>query len=171
MNTTIYLPMPEWQALAFLRNRNEAFRRLVTPAGNHLPCEVVLVEDGLFGFRNRQTAVETGMRVYPLGFAMVRIVLVGKVIASSMTFNRQLIGVNDGASGAELWRINRDGLQVLADRVEQGEAEILVDQIFSTSAQDHDVVRHTAQHGQRNHGMLEEGGRPVFGGGPTGFGC
>jgi hypothetical protein len=180
MNTTIFLPMPEWQALSFLRNRDEAFERLMTPAGNHLPCEVMLVDDSLFGFKQRTDAVEVGKRVYPQGFAMVRFVVLGKVLNGMMTLQRQVVGSTDPGSGIALWRITRDGLNTINEKVASGDCEILVDQIFGGTC-DHHVDRCALPKNEEvDRGFLEDGGRPVgfaprqtdFGGvGPTGFGC
>lgn len=172
MTTTIYLPMPEWQALHFLRNRGDAFSRLLTPAGNHLPCEVVLMDDSLFGFRNRENAVEIGKRVYPHGFAVLRFVVNGKVLNSMMSLQRQITSETDTTSGAQLYRINRSGLETVSQRCDGPDVEIMVDQIFGTCEHQHDHDRDVHTQGSPDHGLLEDGGRPVFcGSGPTGFGC
>lgn len=173
MNTTIYLPMPEWQALSFLRNREAAFERLLTPAGNHHKCEVVLVDDSLFGFKNRADAVAVGHRVYPHGFAMVRINVVGKVLSGLLNFQRVITTVSD-ESGAQLYRVNRDGLRQIAEKFDSGEAEILVDQIFG--GKDEHIDRCVVVPEEKpDFGLLEEGGGlPAVNlkmCGPTGFGC
>jgi hypothetical protein len=179
MNTTIFLPMPIWQAMAFLRDRNGAFARLLNDAG-HLPCELVLVEDNLFGFKNRADAVEVGKRVYPDGFAMVRFVVVGKVLNGKMTFQRQVVGHTDPGTGTSLYRITRDGLQVINERVDSGDTDVVVDQIFG-NAQEEEAKCCDADGGKDSKlfGLLEDGGRPAGfaprgsqlpDGGPTGFG-
>ena len=179
MNTTIFLPMPVWQAMSFLRDRNGAFARLLNGCG-HLPCELVLSEDNLYGFRQRADAVEVGKRVYPDGFAMVRFVVLGKVLNGKMTFQRQVVGHTDSGSGTSLWRITREGLQVINERVDSGDTDVVVDQIFG-SAQEEEAKCCSIDGGKDSNtfGLLEDGGRPAgFAprsqglpqGGPTGFG-
>lgn len=171
--------MPEWQALSFLRNRKEAFARLLTPAGNHLRCEVVLVDDALFGFRNRVDAVEIGKRVYPHGFAMVRIVILGKVLNGMLSLQRHIAGVTDSSTGKSLLRVTRDGLNTINERVESGDAEILIDQLFGGGEEDCNDRCADAPVQEVDRGFLEDGGRPAgFVSrnredccGPTGFGC
>jgi hypothetical protein len=179
MNTTIFLPMPEWQALSFLRNRKEAFARLLTPAGNHHACELVMSDDALFGFKQRADAVEVGKRVYPHGFAMVRFNVLGKMLNGMMTLQRSVVGVTDSSTGKALWRVSREALVQINDKVDSGDTEILVDQIFGGDA-DHDADRCPAAPTEEvDRGFLEDGGRPVgfvsrnrevLGSGPTGFG-
>jgi hypothetical protein len=174
MNTTIFLPMPEWQALAFLRNREKAFQRLLTPDSQHFACEVMLFEDSLFGFKQRKDAVELGHRVYPHGFAIVRFNVMGKVLNGLMTLQRQVVGVTDPQHGTALWRVSRDGVDTLRSRSQSGEVEILVDEIFGSGESDLNVDRCATTHERPDNGLLEEGGgRPAFygGTGPTGFGC
>ncbi len=179
MNTTIFLPMPVWQAMAFLRDRNGAFARLLSDAG-HLPCELVLADDTLYGFKNRADAVEVGKRVYPDGFAMVRFVVLGKVLNGMMTFQRQVVGHTDPGSGAALYRITRDGLKAINEKVDAGDTDVVVDQIFG-NAQEEEAKCCPADGGKDSNlfGLLEDGGRPAgfaprnedtLGAGPTGFG-
>lgn len=178
MNTTIFLPMPEWQALSFLRDHDKAFSRLLTPAGIHHDCEVVLVDDALFGFKNRADALETGQRVYPHGFAMVRFVVLGKVLNSKMSLKGYLQATTDTASGIALYKVNREGLTEMSERVPNGEVEILIDRIFGSCNPEHQHEREFSANDAPDHGLLEDGGRPAFRGprdqfgcGPTGFGC
>ncbi len=161
MNTTIFLPMPEWQALSFLRKREVAFERLLTPAGNHLPCEVVLADSHLYGFKQRKDALEVGKRVYPHGFAMVRMVVLGKMLNGMMTVQRQITSATDPGFGYALWRVSRDGLVVIRDRIESGDCEILVDQLFGGDTEDDDTKCLVDPGEEVNRGFLEDGGRPA----------
>lgn len=169
MNTTIFVPMPEWQGLAFLRDRNDAFRRLLTPLGTHLDDEVVMENDEVFvGFRNRDGAIKTGFESRPQGFCILRIVL-GKLLHGSLMLHNQVSGShNHPTSGAGLWLVNRGGMQHIWEKANSGEVEILLDQIFGPCDPELCVA------GCTNHQLTEEIGRLADdtdgGTGPTGYG-
>ncbi len=130
MNTTVYIPMPEWQALSFLRNRDDAFARLLTPFGTTIGGEVVLQEGVLVGYRQRDRAVEAGYLTHPQGFAILRIVL-GKLQHGTMALYGQLDGsARHPETGAYLWLITADGLRNIQEKVARQEVDILMDEIF-----------------------------------------
>src|SRR5256885_15739494 len=114
MSTIMFIPMPEWQAILFLRDRQAAFDRLLAPKEEKLPNEVVPTEDGaLYGFRSRNDAIKFGYQAYPDGFAMVRMV-VHPLLHGQMALRRLFVGASDAdAPGSHLYRVSRDGLALL----------------------------------------------------------
>jgi hypothetical protein len=130
VSTTIFIPMPEWQALLFLRDREKAFGRLLSPDRKLLNAEeVVPTEDGLYGFRVRSDAVEHGYREYPNGFAMMRIVI-PKFLYGNLTVRRNLLSATVPDTGVALWRIATPGLRDLRQNVLEEKADLMVDEIF-----------------------------------------
>lgn len=122
--------MPEWQALSFLRNRDDAFARLLTPFGTTIGGEVVLEEGVLVGYRQRERAVEAGYSTHPQGFAILRIVL-GKILHGTMVFYGQLDGsASHPQTGAYLWLITASGLRTVQEKANRHEVDILMDEIF-----------------------------------------
>ena len=131
MSTTMFIPMPEWQALLFLRDRKTAFDRWLSPEKAVIlrSEEVVPQGDELYGFRRREHAVEYGKHVYPNGFAMVRFVL-PKLFSSSLTVRRHFVSAVVPDSQWQLWKLDRAGLEEVRDSCMQENAEVMVDQIF-----------------------------------------
>lgn len=168
MSTTVHIPMPEWQALAFLRDRRTAFRRLLTRAGNALPCEVVLVDDMLLGFRQRKDCVAFGKRVYPHGYAVLRLVI-DKNASTALLDHKAIAMTTDSASQMPLWSLTDRGVEFLSECCETGAAEVLVDAIIGGASGD-SCDAHTCNR-ERHGAGLSSSPPPREPVGPLGFGC
>ncbi len=134
MSTTMFIPMPEWQALTFLRDRAAAFERLLRPIEKKDRSEVSAFPDPdvkgevkppvLYAYKNRKDAIDVGYQAYPLtGFAMVRIVI-RPLAYGNMVVRREVTG----ASGA--YKLHLTGLNRICQKCACDDVEVMVDQIF-----------------------------------------
>lgn len=128
--TTVFIPMPEWQGLAFLRDRQSAFNRLVNQLGEPILGEVGLINDLAHGLKDRSRAVENGRATHPEGFTILRISF-GKLVHGYLQFNRHLKSTEHPQTGAPAYSLSRDGLLYLLQKVDAGEAELLMDEVFA----------------------------------------
>lgn len=139
MSTTMFIPMPEWQAMLFLRDRRAAFQRLVLPLDKKDRSEVSAIPDErddnrpvLFTYRKRADAIEDGYRAYPLtGFAMLRIVVPGFAYGNTL-FRRDVD--SESKQRTPLYKLSVEGINRLCEKCSCGDVEVMVDQIFPPGA-------------------------------------
>lgn len=139
--TTLFIPMPEWQATNFLRDRRKTMERLLrsTPLfeprrrilAGYFQDELILEGGVLTGFRNRADAVNCGNR-QDKTFAVVRLVIADPLAETLARPHHIMNWHQEPRTGAPQIKIDVFALTKIADVLDDRDTvQILIEDIIT----------------------------------------